>query len=52
MVWGPDSQARMKSEEEDEVRNYTRMETILGLGGGEVWKQWLAAIDALVNNRQ
>lgn len=52
MVWGPDSQGEVKSEDEDEyVRNYARMEMILGLGGGSVWKQWIAAIDVLVNNR-
>jgi carboxylesterase type B len=53
MVWGPDAQSRVKSEDEDEdMRNYTRIERILELRGGSAWKQWLAAIDSLVNNRQ
>jgi carboxylesterase type B len=53
MVWGPNSQGEVKTEDEDQdMRNYTRMELILKLGGGSAWKQWIAAIDALVNNRQ
>lgn len=52
MVWGPESQYRVKSEEEDEsVRGYSRMKRILSLGDGETWKKWLAGVDALVNKR-
>lgn len=50
MVWGPGSQKELKTEDEDEaVRNYTRMDMVLGLGG---WRKWLAGVDALVNRRQ
>lgn len=52
MVWGPESQYRVKCEEEDEsVRGYSRMKRILSLDEGETWKKWLAGVDALVNKR-
>ena len=52
MVWGPDSRHQVKSEEEDEpVRNYSRMKSMLNLGEGEAWKRWVAGVDALVNKR-
>lgn len=53
MVWGPDSSVKLKSEEEDDiVRDYARMKKVLNLGSGEIWKKWLAGVDALVNHRQ
>ncbi|KAJ6075305.1 uncharacterized protein N7446_003082 [Penicillium canescens] len=53
MIWGPHSRMGVKSEVEDEdIRQYTRMERVLRLGDGEVWMQWVAAVDALVNRRK
>ncbi|KAJ5308922.1 hypothetical protein PENANT_c013G09538 [Penicillium antarcticum] len=53
MVWGPGNRMGIKSEAEDEdVREYTRMERVLQLGSGEAWMQWVAAVDALVNGRK
>ncbi|CAG8179205.1 unnamed protein product [Penicillium salamii] len=50
MVWGPDCRGEVKTEAADEaVRDYARMDMVLGLGD---WRQWLAAVDALVNRRQ
>lgn len=54
MVWGQDSKMKVMHEEEDEkVRNYTRMKMMLGLEdeNGMVWERWLAGVDALVNRR-
>ncbi|KAJ6104532.1 hypothetical protein N7523_010852 [Penicillium sp. IBT 18751x] len=54
MVWGPDSKTKVITEEEDqEVRDYTRMRMMLGLEdkNGKVWERWLAGVDALVNRR-
>jgi carboxylesterase type B len=51
-VWGPNSQQALKSEAEDEdARNYSRMERVLAMGDGQLWKKWLIAVDALVNKR-
>lgn len=51
-VWGPNSQQDVKSEAQDEgVRNYSRMDRILAMGDGQLWKTWLIAVDALVNKR-
>jgi carboxylesterase type B len=53
MVWGPDSRMSVKSDVEDEdIREYTRMERVVRLGDGEVWMHWVAAVDALVNRRK
>ncbi|KAJ5108058.1 hypothetical protein N7456_004733 [Penicillium angulare] len=52
MVWGPNSKTGLKAETEDqEVRDYDRMELILKLDEGRLWKKLLAAVDALVNRR-
>lgn len=52
MVWGPDSQMCLKSEDEDQDdRDYRRMKMILQLDEGRAWKKWLAGVDALVNKR-
>jgi carboxylesterase type B len=54
MVWGQDSKMELMTEDEDEqVRNYTRMKMMLELedGGGKIWERWLAGVDALVNKR-
>ncbi|KAJ5681857.1 uncharacterized protein N7477_001797 [Penicillium maclennaniae] len=54
MLWGPDSKMKVMGEEEDqEVRDYTRMKMVLGLEdkNGKVWERWLAGVDALVNRR-
>lgn len=51
-VWGPNCQQSLKTETEDEeVRNYLRMERILAMGDGKLWTKWLMAVDALVNKR-
>jgi carboxylesterase type B len=51
-IWGPDCSQAVRSEEEDEeARCYTRMRRLLAMGGGEIWKRWLAGVDALVNKR-
>jgi carboxylesterase type B len=51
-VWGPNSQQSLRSETEDEdARNYSRMDRILAMGDGQLWKKWLIAVDALVNKR-
>lgn len=51
-VWGPSCQQSLKCEiEDEEVRNYLRMERILAMGDGKTWTKWLMAVDALVNKR-
>ena len=52
MIWGPSSKMQLKKEDEDEeVRNYSRMKMMLELEGGHGWKKWLAGVDCLVNRR-
>lgn len=52
MVWGQNSQFKLKNEAEDEdVRGYERIKMILELGDGTVWKKWLAGVDSLVVRR-
>ncbi|KAJ5090614.1 hypothetical protein N7532_009298 [Penicillium argentinense] len=52
MVWGPLGVFELKSEQEDEAdRNYERMDMVLRLGDGTVWKKWLSGVDSLVNRR-
>ncbi|KAJ5465052.1 uncharacterized protein N7458_000738 [Penicillium daleae] len=52
MVWGQNSKVELKTETEDEdARNYTRMNMILQLDEGKTWQKGLAAIDSLVNRR-
>ncbi|KAJ5152078.1 hypothetical protein N7492_010373 [Penicillium capsulatum] len=51
-VWGPDCQQRVQTEEEDEsVRNYTRLKKVFALGAGGMWKKYLTAIDSLLMKR-
>ncbi|KAJ6015488.1 hypothetical protein N7540_010079 [Penicillium herquei] len=52
MIWGPDSEMKLKTELEDqEVRDYERVKLMLQLDDGRVWQRWLAGVDALVNHR-
>jgi hypothetical protein len=52
MVWGQNSKVELKTETEDQdVRNYTRMNMILQLDEGKAWRKGLAGIDSLVNRR-
>ncbi|RJE19981.1 Carboxylesterase family [Aspergillus sclerotialis] len=52
MVWGPSSTMQLKNEDEDEeVRDYSRMNIMLELEEGHGWKEWLAGVDSLVNRR-
>ncbi|KAJ6017800.1 hypothetical protein N7451_001179 [Penicillium sp. IBT 35674x] len=52
MVWGPGSRVALKNESEDqETRDYKRMNMILLLDDGNCWEKWLAGVDTLVNQR-
>ncbi|KAF3386862.1 Para-nitrobenzyl esterase [Penicillium rolfsii] len=52
MVWGPNSKVELKTETEDQdARDYTRMNKILHLDERKVWRKALAGIDSLVNRR-
>lgn len=52
MVWGPVSKVELKNETEDqEARDYKRINLILQLDEGKCWERWLAGADALVNRR-
>jgi carboxylesterase type B len=52
MIWGQNSKVELKTETEDQdVRNYARMNRILQLDEGKSWRKVLAGIDSLVNRR-
>jgi carboxylesterase type B len=52
MVWGQDSKVELKTETEDQdARNYARMNRILQLDEGKAWRKALVGIDSLVNRR-
>ena len=52
MVWGQDGKVELKTETEDQdIRNYTRMDMIVQLDEGNVWRKGWAGIDSLVNRR-
>jgi carboxylesterase type B len=52
MVWGPASKVELKNETQDqETRDYKRINMVLLLDEGRLCEKWLAGVDALVNRR-
>ncbi|KAJ5656040.1 Alpha/Beta hydrolase protein [Penicillium longicatenatum] len=53
MIWGPDSQQKLETEEQDEpIRHYSRFKRVISLGSGGLWRKYLKGLDALVMKRE